>query len=632
MILESDNISLFYGANEVLRSVSFRVDERDRLGIAGHNGCGKTTLLNILTGELLPSGGSFSLKNGATLGYLKQTAGLCSDNTVYAEMKSVGRADELLARMKRLEREMGGDPSLLEEYERVSSRYEAMDGYNLDYNIKKILNGMSFPESEYDKKVSVLSGGEKTRLALAKLLMSSPDLLVLDEPTNHLDITTLEWLEKFLLDYSGAIVLVSHDRQFLDDICNKTLEIRGGVARMFKGNFSTYLALREADDAREKEVYERTSREADKLRDYARRNMARASTSNMAKSRLKMLDRLDLSAPESAAHVDVHFSIKPLIEPYKEVLTLTGLELAVGTRILVRDLDLELLRGERLAIIGPNGTGKTTLLRCIAGKHPPKTGRLRLGGGVKMSVLEQNLYDLRAENPVEYIWGLYPAMSQLEIRSLLASVGFRGDDAFTACSGLSGGELARLGLARISLEHPNLLVLDEPTNHLDIYSKDLLYDALREYEGTLVVVTHDRFLMQTLDCRILQLADDGSHAVFESYALCRAAANDESVPAETKPEKTVSGGKPDGALEQTKSVVANAKEERRKRARDRERRAFVEQRIDELEGEVYDLESQLSLPEIATDCDKLAKVCELLDKNKSELSELSDEWLECFCD
>ena len=633
MILDAEKIAFSYGANIVLREVTFRIEERDRVGLVGHNGCGKTTLLNILTCSLTPSAGSFSLKRGATMGYLEQTSGLDDTNTVLGEMKSANNADELLNRMKQLEREMGDDHSLLEEYEAVSARYEAIDGYNLDYNARRILSGMSFTEGSLDKKVGVLSGGERTRLALAKLLLQNPDLLVLDEPTNHLDLPTLEWLERFLGDYKGAVLVVSHDRHFLDAVCSRTLEIANGAAHMYRGNFSAYLVQKTANDEREREVYERTVKEADKLRDYAERNIVRASTSNMAKSRLKMLDRLDLSAPESSQHVDVRFAITPAGEPYKEVLTVKNAELAVGGKTIVKGIDFTMLRGDRLAVVGPNGAGKTTLLRAVSGKLPPKAGSVRLGGGVKLGVLEQNVYKIRAANPLEYIWGLYPKMDQLGVRSLLASVGFRGEDVFTSCAGLSGGELARLGLARLSLEHPNFLALDEPTNHLDIYSKDLLYDALRDYTGTLLVITHDRYLMETLGCAIL-LIDDGKASFFENYdAFIKSReGGGESEGGEYRSNAKAAEKQPDPELESAKSAVANAKEQRRQRARDRERRGFVEKRMEELEGEIYDLNEQLALPEVATDAERLTEISEALEKYKRELSELEDEWLECWCD
>lgn len=622
MILEVNGVALSYGANVVLRSVTFQVNENERVAVVGHNGCGKTTLLRIITGELEPTGGFVAIKNNATAGYLEQTSGLQDGGTVLREMRSVNNADKLLARMKELEARMADDAELLAEYERVSARYEAIDGYNLEFNIKRILEGMSFDPDSYDKPVSVLSGGERTRLALAKLLMMHPDLLILDEPTNHLDIDTLEWLEGFLKAYRGAVLVVSHDRRFLDNVTTKTLEIQNGKSKMYNGNFTAYLMQKEQAETREAQVHMRTVAEAEKLRDYAQRNIVRASTSKMAKSRLKMLSRLDLEDPENSAHIKVRFSIEPAGEPYKDVIVADGLTVSAGGRVLIEELDLTLRRGEHLAVIGANGTGKTTLIKTLLGRHKPSGGNLRMGGGIKMSYLEQNLFGVRAKNPLEYIWDMYPSMGQLEIRNLLASVGFRNDDVFISAAGLSGGELARLHLARISLEHPNLLILDEPTNHLDIYTKDIMYEALRDYAGTMIVVTHDRYLIEVLGCRIL-LLDGVRGQFFENYRQYRASKEDTPPQAQKQAPKRRTLPLPERPK--------NQKELRQQRAQERERRLFLERRIDELEGDIAYLEEEVSKPDI-TDHELLAELCDRMQEARAELSALSDEWLENYAE
>ncbi len=630
MILETDGVSFSYGADVILKSVSFSIGERERVGLTGYNGCGKTTLLNLLTGELSPAAGTISYKAGVTVGYLKQTAGLKAGNTVYGEMKSVNDADALLRRMKELERTMGDDPSLVDEYASVSARYEAVDGYNLDHSIKRILNGMGFSPETHEKRVDVLSGGEKTRLALSKLLIMSPDMLILDEPTNHLDMDTLEWLEEFLRSYRGAVLTVSHDRYFLDRVTTKTVELQNGVANTYSGSFSHYMRQKREREEREQREYRRTVEEAEKLRTYAEKNIVRASTSKMAKSRLKMLDRLDLTAPDSSAHTEVRFSIEPAGEPYKEVLEMKDLEVAAGGRTLISGLSLTVMRGEVWAVVGANGTGKTTLLSVIMGKKTPKSGRLRMGGGVKAGYLEQNVYTVRSKNPLEYIWDMYPSMSQLEVRSLLASVGFRGEEVFTSASGLSGGELERLGLARLSLEHPNLLVLDEPTNHLDIYTRDILCEALREYKGTMIVVTHDRYLIEQLGCKVLCL-ENGAGKIyrdFESYRAAHGASGEEAgekIAVKAKPEAPTLDDVPGAA-------VKDQKELRRIRAAERERKAFLEKRIDELEQDIAYLEERLQLPEVVTDPEKLSDLCAVLESEREELAKISDEWLESYAD
>lgn len=619
MVLSVRDVAFSYGGNRVLNSVSFQIEERDRVAVVGYNGCGKTTLLNIISGELIPDNGEIALASNAVTGLLRQDSGLDPQDTILEEMKSANNADQLLERMKRLERSMGNDPSLLDEYLEVTERYEAIDGYNLDYQIRRLLLGMGFPEDTWNKRVGVLSGGEKTRLSLAKLLLQNPDLLLLDEPTNHLDLETMDWLEDYLKEYHGAVLMVSHDRHFLDATCNKTVEIQNGKSKVYSCAFSEYVRRKQEDERIERIHYQQTLEEAEKLQDYVDRNLVRASTSNMAKSRRKQLSKMDLTAPEDSRHVDLKFCISSSGDPYKEVLILDELAVGVAGKVLCEGLSFTVRRGDRVAVIGKNGIGKTTLLRTICGKQRPMGGRCVIGGGVRIGIQEQNIFGITNENPLMYIWDRYPRMSQLEVRKLLALVGFRDESVFTESAGLSGGELARLNLARLSLEQPNFLIMDEPTNHLDIFSKQTLFEALEDYDGTMLIVSHDRWFIEQLNCKVL-LMENGGARLFESYDDYKKWYQTPVQAVEETRQPTVqkSGG--------------NQKDIRREKAQARQRKSELERLIETLENEEKELNHAIELPENASDSVALTELCTRLDEVRNELSGLVEEYLLNYAD
>ena len=556
MLLTIQNIQKYFGAELCLRNISCVLDAQDRAGIIGENGAGKTTLIKIITGELYPDDGIVTLAHGATVGYLEQNSVLDPACTVYREMENAFRSVlDAMDEMKRLERQMAecpGDHMLLERHAQLSAVVDAADGYNMDTQIKKILNGMAFPAPDYQKSVAVLSGGEHTRLCLAKLLLQKPDLLILDEPTNHLDFETMEWLESYLKTYPGAILVVSHDRYFLDAVCNRIFEIEDNTLTAYKGNYSAYLPQKEAAVALQQKQHDADMEKAAKLEDYIARNLVRASTTKMAQSRRKQLEKMEITEAPRTSHTDLKFRFTFDVTPYNEILTAKNISVTLGGKRLVEGLDLLVKRGERLVIAGPNGAGKSTLLRVLDGKLRPQAGTVRLGAGAKPSVFEQQQLR-RGGTVISTIWDKYPKFTELEVRSHLAKLNFRGEDVFKPCSALSGGELARLRFAEILLEKPNLLFLDEPTNHLDIYTRESLGAALASYEGTLVLVTHDRYLMNSLACPILFI-ENGKTSLYEDYdAMMHRGA----VPPEKNiaPEKTASAGK-----------AAYGKEQRRRRA------------------------------------------------------------------
>lgn len=616
MLLTIQNIQKYFGAELCLRNISCVLDAQDRTGIIGENGAGKTTLIKIITGELYPDDGIVTLAHGATIGYLEQNSVLDPACTVYREMENAFRSVlDAMDEMKRLERQMAECPDdhmLLERHAQLSAVVDAADGYNMDTQIKKILNGMAFPAPDYQKSVAVLSGGEHTRLCLAKLLLQKPDLLILDEPTNHLDFETMEWLESYLKTYPGAILVVSHDRYFLDAVCNRIFEIEDNTLTAYKGNYSAYLPQKEAAVALQQKQHDADMEKAAKLEDYIARNLVRASTTKMAQSRRKQLEKMEITEAPRTSHTDLKFRFTFDVTPYNEILTAKNISVTLGGKRLVEGLDLLVKRGERLVIAGPNGAGKSTLLRVLDGKLRPQAGTVRLGAGAKPSVFEQQQLR-RGGTVISTIWDKYPKFTELEVRSHLAKLNFRGEDVFKPCSALSGGELARLRFAEILLEKPNLLFLDEPTNHLDIYTRESLGAALASYEGTLVLVTHDRYLMNSLACPILFI-ENGKTSLYEDYdAMMHRGA----VPPEKNiaPEKTASAGK-----------AAYGKEQRRRRAELRTRIKALEDEMETLALRIMALEGEVNDPDVLRDHTRLRDVCDELDDTRFHQDEVLAEW------
>lgn len=616
MLLTIQNIQKYFGAELCLRNISCVLDAQDRAGIIGENGAGKTTLIKIITGELYPDDGIVTLAHGATVGYLEQNSVLDPACTVYGEMENAFRSVlDAMDEMKRLERQMAecpGDHMLLERHAQLSAVVDAADGYNMDTQIKKILNGMAFPAPDYQKSVAVLSGGEHTRLCLAKLLLQKPDLLILDEPTNHLDFETMEWLESYLKTYPGAILVVSHDRYFLDAVCNRIFEIEDNTLTAYKGNYSAYLPQKEAAVALQQKQHDADMEKAAKLEDYIARNLVRASTTKMAQSRRKQLEKMEITEAPRTSHTDLKFRFTFDVTPYNEILTAKNISVTLGGKRLVEGLDLLVKRGERLVIAGPNGAGKSTLLRVLDGKLRPQAGTVRLGAGAKPSVFEQQQLR-RGGTVISTIWDKYPKFTELEVRSHLAKLNFRGEDVFKPCSALSGGELARLRFAEILLEKPNLLFLDEPTNHLDIYTRESLGAALASYEGTLVLVTHDRYLMNSLACPILFI-ENGKTSLYEDYD---AMMHRRAVPPEKNiaPEKTASAGK-----------AAYGKEQRRRRAELRTRIKALEDEMETLALRIMVLEGEVNDPDVLRDHTRLRDVCDELDDTRFHQDEVLAEW------
>ena len=614
MLIHLEKLGKSFGEKIVLHDVTASVEREDRIGIVGQNGAGKTTLLKILTGVYTDYDGEFSVTHGVTLGYLEQNAKLDTTLDIYGEMRSsFAPVLDAMAQMQILEKKMAAapnDPSLLEKHDALQNIIDAADGYNMDVNIKKVLSGMGFAQDTWGKNVGVLSGGELTRLRLAKLLLEKPDVLILDEPTNHLDFATMEWLESYLKGYSGAVLVVSHDRYFLDNVCTKIWEVSFQTMTTYKGNFSAYLPQKEAADALRQKQHDADVALAEKLQDYIDRNLVRASTTKMAQSRRRQLEKLEITeAPQAEAH-QLNFRFEYDIEPYDELVIMKGLTIRIGERTLLEALDYVVHRGDKLIIAGPNGTGKSTLLQVLDGKRRPSGGMVRLGTGAKPGIFVQQ-QTRRAGRVIDAIWNQYPRFTELEVRSHLARFGYRGEEVFKDCATLSGGEMARLRFAELALERPNLMFLDEPTNHLDIFMRETLTDALSAYTGTLLLVTHDRYLMQTLGCPILYL-EDGKATFYQNFQKLHdrdTSKQPEPAKQEDKPQKAGYG-----------------KEQRRRRAEVRTRLKALETEIEELGAHIVELENEINDPEVLRDHLLLRDKCDELDDSRFHQQELYDEW------
>ena len=620
MLITLENVGKSWGIDIILQKINAVVNEGDRIGIIGENGAGKTTLLNMLMGVLENDEGSIIFDDNATVGYLKQMDGLDLENTIYSEMQTVyqpvfdaikecGEIEKLLAKNP-------DDESLIEKHNSLQNLIYAKDGYNTDFLIKKMLGGMGFKEEEYTKSVRVLSGGERTRLNLAKLLLENPDILILDEPTNHLDFDTLVWLEDYLINYKGAIIAVSHDRFFLDKVVKKIWEVEDTYLCEYRGNYSAFDVQKQEKLKQQQRQYENDLEKAAKLQDYVDRNLVRASTTKMAQSRRKQLEKMEMTEKPRPLRVPLKFSFEFDVKPYDEILTVDNLMVATGNRTLIENLSFVVHRGQRLIIAGANGTGKTTLINTITGKLRPKQGTIKLGQGAKPAVFDQHI-TVNNSTVIDAIWAMRPKWTQLEVRSYLARFGYRGDDVFKECLTLSGGERARLRFCEMSLDRANIMFLDEPTNHLDIYMRRAVTEALSKYEGTILVVTHDRFLMQQLNCPIMNI--EGVNGVFyenfEDFMAKHKSEGFNTKQSQPKIEKT-----------NKSNYSVNQKEARRQAAADRLRLKECERDIDALQAEIDKYNRDMANPEITSDHEKMSELWKNLEQANQKMEALFEEW------
>lgn len=634
MLLNIQDVNKIYNGETILEHIDLSIDEKDRIGLIGVNGCGKSTLIKLITKEILPdhlveTDGQVGYSRKISIGYLAQMDGLEGNSTVLEAMREVfSDVLETAEKMKKLENEGKADS---EEYADLFTWFEANDGYNIDVKIKTVLNGMGFGEELFNRVVSSFSGGEKTRLAIAKLLLEQPNLLILDEPTNHLDFNTVLWLEDYLNSYNGAILVVSHDRYFLDKVCTSICEIENKHLTRYKGNYSKFHILKEEKTARLQKEYEIQQKKIDKMEDYVAKNLVRASTSKSAKSRIKALNAMDVIENPTVTHKDAVLNFTYAIEPPEEVLNVRSVDLTVGNgsekKTLLDNISFTVRRGEKLGIVGDNGIGKSTLLKVLQNiiHH---NGIVRWNQNVKYSYFEQESESLdKLLTVFDTIKERYPLMTDFEVRSLLGKVRISGENVFKEIGVISGGERAKVCFALIMLEHSNVLILDEPTNHLDIYTREVLEDALSRYTGTIIFVSHDRYLLNRISTNVLELTANGAEMFngnFDNYMNIKERREQE----ERAAEEFEKAQKAREAAKQKKENVYKSKAQRAEEAKIRARIKELEKSIDDIQNQIDTLSEEITKPEIASDFKLMNEKCLLIEELKNKMDEQFEELCE----
>ncbi|HBI85869.1 MAG TPA: ABC transporter [Ruminococcus sp.] len=635
MLISCTGINKFYQDNHVLRSVSLTVENQDRIGLVGDNGCGKSTFLRILTEQELPDAfehddPQIAKAPNLRIGYLAQNAGLDSAKTVQEEMTDAF-APLLAAKaeMQRLEAKMeqGLTAEEQDEYARLSAYFEINDGYTTDVRIRTVLYGMGFSDADLPRTIGGFSGGEKTRLALCKLLLEAPDLLILDEPTNHLDFQTVGWLEDYLKTWRGALLIVSHDRFFLDRLCTSICELERGRMSRYKGNYTAFTKLRAEARERQQKEYDAQQREIAKLEDYVARNKVRASTAKSAKSREKQLEKIERIDRPYAAAKSAKLQFTYAVVPPIDLLEVKNIDLTVGhgasQKTLMENISFTVRRGEKIGIIGENGAGKSTLLKVLRNILPHR-GLVRWASGTRLGCFEQESESLNPYATVfDELHDRYPSLSDFEVRSLLGQVRLTGENVFKETGVISGGERAKLCFAILMMEHGNVLLLDEPTNHLDLTTKEILEQALAEFDGTILFVSHDRYLLDRIADNLLVL-ENGEVTRFAG----RFSAYQETVRRRTEAEESAAAAEKQRKAEEAAKSSHRSKEQRSLEAKRRAEQKRIEQEMDALQAEQDALQESLSDEAVASDYEKMQAVCSRLDEIHRTLDEMLERLIE----
>lgn len=641
ILLQAQHVARYFGADVLFENIYLEIQENSRVALVGRNGAGKSTLLKIIAGIESADAGQISKMKQATIGYLAQNTGLDSDQTIWEEMLEVfDDVIQLEKKMRHVEQQLGNPKLLadevlyhetLKQYDQMQHDFREQNGYGYEAEIRSVLHGFHFYEDDYEKVINQLSGGQKTRLALAKLLLQKKDLLILDEPTNHLDIETLNWLEGYLQTYKGSLLIVSHDRYFLDKVVNEVYDLSRQKIHHFKGNYSKYLDLKDAQLEKEWKEFEKQQKEIAKLEDFVNRNIVRASTTKRAQSRRKKLEKMDRMEKPQGDEKSASFRFQSEKESGNIVLTLEKGAIGYDGNILAEPVDLDIRKYESVALVGPNGIGKSTLLKSLISDIPLIKGEKNFGTNVETGYYDQEQAELHSRKSVlAELWDEHPTTPEKDIRSILGSFLFSGDDVEKSVTSLSGGEKARLALAKLAMNQNNFLILDEPTNHLDIDSKEVLENALIDFDGTLLFVSHDRYFINRIASKVIELSPEGSNEYLGDYDyyLEKKAEQEELqrlAEEEAQPTNASENQSDTAVTEPTKKRAINKEIQKLERQLSRRIEA-IEKETAEFETAIEALESELTQPDIYEDHVKVQEINDELKDLHDQYEELLQEW------
>ncbi len=635
IILQVNKLSKYFGAEKILSDIKLEVQSRDRVGLVGRNGAGKSTLLKIIAEQMSHDEGEIIKPKELTMGYLAQHTGLDSDKSIWDEMLTVFTPLlQLEKKLRHLEHQMtlpetyNNDEvyqKVSREYDELQIRFKDEGGYQYEADIRSVLHGLQFHQFDYNTPVATLSGGQRTRLALGKLLLSQPGLLILDEPTNHLDIETLTWLEQYLQNYKGAVLIVSHDRYFMDKVVNTIYELSRTSIKKYHGNYSYYLQRKAEDYEREMKLYEKQQDEIAKLNDFIQKNIVRATTTKRAQSRRKQLERMQVMDKPLGDERSASFTFRMEKQTGHVVTTISDVSIGFQDQPIAENINIAITKGDSIALVGPNGVGKTTLLKTVIGRLAPLKGTITFGSNIVIGYYDQEQANLTSNKRVlNELWDDYPTTNEKDIRTVLGNFLFSGDDVLKPVSALSGGEKARLALAKLMMQGANFLILDEPTNHLDLDSKIVLENALVEFPGTILFVSHDRYFINRIASKVVELSAKGSEEFLGDYNYYIQKKQEQAELEALEQATTIS------ATDKTEVKVSyqNDKETKKRLRQIKRRLEEIEKRLEELETLIAEQNELLCAPDIYQDHEKVTEINQILEEANEETDQLMDEWAE----